>query len=135
MADFNLEYFDKKYHELTLKTEWLSLHLKRGMKEINDEIFKEELIQLGVDENDVIDYLAFLNDFNDTIVDIAEESKIVEMFAIHIKYEELKNNTNEIKEKIKNDEIDLAREFLQNKFEMESSDIEIVISHLKHDLK
>ena len=50
MADFNLEYFDKKYPCLSVKKDWLDLHLKRGMKEIGDSKFTEELIQFGVEK-------------------------------------------------------------------------------------
>jgi hypothetical protein len=88
MEKFNLEKLEEKYPGISEKEGWLDLHLKRGMKEINDHDFKIEIIKFGMQEKDANDYIQFLIELNDSIEDVLDDSNIFEMLEIRMKYED-----------------------------------------------
>ncbi len=76
MEKFNFEILEEKYPGISEKEGWLDLHLKRGMKEINDHDFKIEIIKFGMQEKDADNYIQLLIEFNDSIEDAIEDTKL-----------------------------------------------------------
>ena len=135
MNDFNLEEFEKKYPGVSDKDGWLDLHLKRGSGEIDDVNFKIEIMKYGLEELDADTYIEYLISFNETITDVIEDGKLMEMVDISIKYEGFVDKKDEIKEMLKIDQPIEARKLLQDEFAMTEEEIENVITALKFEIK
>ena len=135
MNDFNLEEFEKKYPGVSDKDGWLDLHLKRGSGEIDDVNFKIEIMKYGLEELDADTYIEYLISFNETITDVIEDGKLMEMFDISIKYEGFVDKKDEVKEMLKIDQPIEARKLLQDEFAMTEEEIENVITALKFEIK
>jgi hypothetical protein len=134
MEKFNLEILNEKYPGISEKNGWMDLHLKRGMKEINDHDFKIEIIKFGMQENDANDYIKFLIEFNNSIEDTFAENKIFEMLEIRMKYEGLIEREDELKKLILSGKIDEIERLLKDNFQMSSEEVEIVIESLKFEM-
>ena len=134
MEKFNLESIEEKYPGISEKEGWIDLHLKRGMKEIDDDYFKIEIIRFGMQEKDANDYLQFLIEFNDSIDDFVDDSKILEMLEIRMKYEDLSDREDELKKLMITGKIDESERILKDTFQMSNEEIEIVISGLKFEI-
>ena len=134
MEKFNLEILNEKYPGISEKNGWMDLHLKRGMKEINDHDFKIEIIKFGMQENDANDYIKFLIEFNNSIEDTFAENKIFEMLEIRMKYEGLIEREDELKKLILYGKIDEIERLLKDNFQMSSEEVEIVIESLKFEM-
>ena len=135
MENFNLEYLEEKYPGISLKKGWLDLHFKRGAEEISDENFKLELFNFGMEEIDADNYIIFLNNMNARADDLIENSNFFEMIDINLKYDGLTEKTLEIKESIKKRDLDAVRKLLQNEFNMNSEEIEIVLTNYQFEMK
>ena len=135
MENFNLEYLEEKYPGISSKKGWLDLHFKRGAEEISDENFKLELFNFGMEEIDADNYIIFLNNMNAIADDLIENSNFFEMIDINLKYDGLTEKTLEIKESIKKRDLDAVRKLLQNEFNMNSEDIEIVLTNYQFEMK
>jgi hypothetical protein len=57
------------------------------------------------------------------------------MIDINLKYDGLTEKTLEIKESIKKGDLDAVRKFLQNEFNMNSEEIEIVLTNYQFQMK
>jgi hypothetical protein len=134
MEKFNLVTLNEKYPGISEKNGWLDLHLKRGMKQINDHDFKIEIIKFGLQENDANDYIQFLIEFNNSVEDTFADNKIFEMLEIRIKYEELTELEDELKKLILCGKIDEAERLLKDTFQMSIEEVEIVITCLKFEM-
>ena len=134
MEKFNLVTLNEKYPGISEKNGWLDLHLKRGMKQINDHDFKIEIIKFGLQENDANDYIQFLIEFNNSVEDTFADNKIFEMLEIRIKYEELTELEYELKKLILCGKIDEAERLLKDTFQMSIEEVEIVITCLKFEI-
>lgn len=135
MEKFNLEILEEKYPRISEKEGWLDLHLKRGMKEINDHDFKIEIIKFGMQENDANDYIQFLIEFNNSIEDTFADNKIFEMLEIRMKYEDLSEREDELKKLLLSGKIDEVERLLKDTFQMSIEEVEIVIVSLKFEMK
>lgn len=135
MEKFNLETLEEKYSGISEKEGWIDLHLKRGMKEINDHYFKIEIMKFGMQEKDADDYIQFLIEFNDSIEDFVDDSKFLEMLEIRMKYEDLSEREEELKKLIISGKIDESERLLKDTFQMSIEEIEIVITSLKFEIQ
>lgn len=135
MEKFNLETLEQKYPGISEKEGWLDLHLKRGMKEIDDHYFKIEIIKFGMDEKDANDYIQFLIEFNDSIEDIIDDAKMFEMLEIRLKYEGFSDKEEELKKLIISGKIEESERILKDTFQMSVEEIEIVITSLKFEIQ
>lgn len=135
MSNINLEEFEEKYPGISEKEGWLDLHVKRGSKEIDDENFKIEIMKFGVEELDADNYIQYLIGFNETITDVIEDGKFMEMIELSFKYEGFDDKKDAIKEMVKNDQTVEARKLLQDEFAMTEEEIDNVISSLKFEIK
>jgi hypothetical protein len=135
MEKFDFEYFEKKYPGISDKEGWLDLHLKKGSEEIIDEEFKKELMNYGMESEDVDSYIQILNDLNNDIEDIAMESKMVEMFSIIIGYDDYLDKEPELKRLVKAGNVDDAQKILENELNMTTEDIEIVLANINYQIK
>lgn len=134
MEKFNLETLEEKYPGIAEKEGWLDLHLKRGMKEINDHTFKIEIIKFGMQDKDADDYIQFLIEFNDSIEDFFDP-KMFEMLEIRMKYEDLSEREDELKKLIISGKIDETKRLLNDTFQMSNEEMEIVITSLKFEIQ
>jgi len=135
MEKFNLETLEEKYSGISEKEGWIDLHLKRGMKEINDHYFKIEIMKFGMQEKDADDYIQFLIELNDSIEDFVDDSKFLEMLEIRMKYEDLSEREEELKKLIVSGKIKESERLLKDTFQMSIEEIEIVITSLKFEIK
>jgi hypothetical protein len=135
MEKFNLEMLEEKYSGISEKEGWLDLHLKRGMKEINDHDFKIEIIKFGMQEKDANDYIQFLIELNDSIEDVLDDSNIFEMLEIRMKYEDFSEREDELKKLILSGKKDEAEKLLKDTFQMSIEEVEIVIESLEFEIK
>ena len=135
MEKFNLEMLEEKYPGISEKEGWLDLHLKRGMKEINDHDFKIEIIKFGMQEKDANDYIQFLIELNDSIEDVLDDSNIFEMLEIRMKYEDFSEREDELKKLILSGKKDEAEKLLKDTFQMSIEEVEIVIESLEFEIK
>lgn len=135
MEKFNLETLEQKYPGISEKEGWLNLHLKRGMKEIDDHYFKIEIIKFGMDENDANDYIQSLIEFNDSVEDFIDDSNLFEMLEIRMKYENFHESEDELKKLMISGNIDDTKKILNDTFQMTIEEIEIVIESLKFEIQ
>ena len=135
MEKFNLEQLEEKYPGIAEKEGWIDLHLKRGMKEINDHNFKIEIMKFGMQEKDADNYIQFLVEFNDSIGEICDDSKLFEMLEIRMKYEGLSEREDELKKLILSGKIEESERLLKDTFQMSIEEIEIVIALLKFEIQ
>ena len=135
MDNLNLEDLEIKYPGISEKEGWLDLHLRRGMKEINDDDFKIEIIKFGMDENDAKNYIQFLVNINDSFEDLSEDSKFFEMLEIRMKYENFSDKESELKELVILGKIEETKIILKEDFQMDSQEVETVITALKFEIK
>jgi hypothetical protein len=135
MEKFNLETLEQKYPGISEKEGWLDLHLKRGMKEIDDHYFKIEIIKFGMEEKDANDYIQLLIEFNDSFEDIIDDANIFEMLEIRMKYEGFSDIEDELKKLIISGKIEESERILKDTFQMSVEEIEIVIASLKFEIQ
>ena len=141
MEKFNFEILEEKYPGISEKEGWLDLHLKRGMKEINDHDFKIEIIKFGMQEKDADNYIQLLIEFNDSIEDaiedtklFIEDTKLFEMLEIRMKYEHFSEKEDELKKLLLSEKIEESEKLLKETFQMSIEEVEIVIASLKFEI-
>jgi hypothetical protein len=135
MEKFNFETIEKKYPGISDKEGWVDLHLKKGMMEIDDHNFKIEIIKFGMEEKDADDYIQFLIEFNDSVEDFFDNSNVLEMLEISLKYEDFSDREEELKKLIISGKIDESERILKDTFQMSIEEIEIVIASLKFQIQ
>ena len=127
----SIEDIETKYPGISDKDGWLDLHMKRGQSEISDDDFKLALLDFGMENADTDSYVILLQAMNESIEDLVDDSKTMEMIDIGLKYEHYYEKEPEVLKHLNTGDESAAKEVLIKEFAMNSSEIEDVIAHLK----
>ena len=131
----NLEDIEKKYPGISEKDGWVDLHFERGQGKINDDDFKRALMDFGIESSDVDGYINLIEDLNESIEDVLDDSKTMEYIEISMSYEELSSKESEVLELLKTNNENDAVQFLSSQLKMKPHEISDVIAHLKFRIK
>jgi len=127
MDDFNMGTLEKKYPGVTDSDEWFDLHDKRGQEKINDEEFRNGLLEFGLEESDADKYIKLLEETNDILMELLDDPMMDEMHDIGMAFEGFVEKEDEIADLIQSGKVKKAKKIMQEDIKMPEEDIEIVV--------
>jgi hypothetical protein len=122
LGAYNPEDFEDKYEHLMNDEKkskiWMEIHDRRSQHDISDEEFKEKMLEMGIEHDDIQPYIDMLNFLTNTIHSISDESYMEIRTELMSKHENYLDIENIAMEHLKADNDDAAMNVVKEAFSL-----------------